>query len=303
MPNATTDPLLPSRLVRESAQMGVLPQAAEMLRINVVESTSDLEVLRSTSEYLKSEMEMIRHLISIAASRGQIYRREGAPDSVNAGQHRYDARMSTSQLGQDLWVLERTEHKREGFFVEFGAADGVLLSNTYLLEKQYDWKGILAEPNPLLYTRLLSNRECAAKPSCIGGTRGIEVDFVLSDEFSTMRDYADLDGHGERRQHALDQGQIVRLHTTSLHDFLIENRAPRQIDYMSIDTEGSELEILEAFPFEKWDIRLITVEHNYGETRGRIRELLESKGYAVKDAQWEDWYERHESGVSPQEPV
>src|ERR1017187_1984592 len=53
-------------------------------------------------------------------------------------------RISKSQLRQDLMVLSELDFKRGGYFVEFGATNGVTLSNTYLLEKEYGWTGILA---------------------------------------------------------------------------------------------------------------------------------------------------------------
>ena len=81
-----------------------------------------------------------------------------------------------------------------------------------------------------------------------------------------------------------------RLTTNSLEDFLEKHDAPRQIDYLSIDTEGSEYEILAAFPFEDWDIRLITVEHNFTPMREDIRTLLERHGYVRQEVEWDDWY-------------
>ena len=54
-----------------------------------------------------------------------------------------------SQAGQDRYVLNTIYKKglRGGFFIEMGAADGVLLSNTHVFEKNYGWKGILVEPS------------------------------------------------------------------------------------------------------------------------------------------------------------
>jgi hypothetical protein len=51
-----------------------------------------------------------------------------------------------AQLFQDLLVLFLLEEKRDGYFIEFGAMDGVTLSNTFLLESRYGWRGIVAEP-------------------------------------------------------------------------------------------------------------------------------------------------------------
>jgi len=80
--------------------------------------------------------------------------------------------------------------------------------------------------------------------------------------------------------------------TESLDDLLNRLKAPREIDYLSVDTEGSEYEILLTFPFDRWNVRLLTVEHNFSDTRTKLRFLLESHGYKCTEAQWDDWYER-----------
>ena len=69
--------------------------------------------------------------------------------------------------------------------------------------------------------------------------------------------------------------------------------APKKIDYLSIDTEGTELEILSAFDFSKYTIRIITCEHNYTSARGKINKLLIKKGYVrmYQDlSMFDDWY-------------
>ena len=79
----------------------------------------------------------------------------------------------------------------------------------------------------------------------------------------------------------------------SLNDLLAHWDAPRRIDYPSIDTEGSELDILTAFDFDAWDVRLITVEHNHGPQRQGLIELLTAKGYRRKFKHLsgvDDWY-------------
>ena len=93
--------------------------------------------------------------------------------------------------------------------------------------------------------------------------------------------------HGDKRAAYLAAGQVVSLIGISLNDFLEQHKAPREIDYLSIDTEGSEFEILQDFPFERWHIRLLTVEHNFTQRRIDIRALLEKNGYLCMEQQWE----------------
>ena len=87
-----------------------------------------------------------------------------------------------------------------------------------------------------------------------------------------------------------DQYPVV---TISLGDLLNFYKAPREIDYLSIDTEGSEYEILSAFDFAKYKIKIITVEHNWTDNRKKIFDLLLSNGYQqVHDnaTHCDDWY-------------
>ena len=77
----------------------------------------------------------------------------------------------------------------------------------------------------------------------------------------------------------------------SLGDFLRQNDAPRLIDYLSLDTEGNEWDILKAFPLQDWTIKLISVEHNFTATRENIHQLLVGHGYQRREREWDDWYE------------
>jgi hypothetical protein len=66
---------------------------------------------------------------------------------------------TNSQNFQDIWALYENGFKYDGFFVEFGATNGIDGSNTYFLEKDYYWTGILAEPNPNVLDELVKNRQ------------------------------------------------------------------------------------------------------------------------------------------------
>jgi hypothetical protein len=88
-------------------------------------------------------------------------------------------------------------------------------------------------------------------------------------------------------------GQRYPVATVSLNDLLAHWSAPRRIDYLSIDTEGSELDILSRLDFAAYDVRLITVEHNFSDRREAIFELLAAHGYVRKFealSSVDDWY-------------
>jgi hypothetical protein len=85
-------------------------------------------------------------------------------------------------------------------------------------------------------------------------------------------------------------GDLIEVTTTSLMDLLQQNQAPPVIDYLSIDTEGSELEILAGIDWGRHQFRCITVEHNFTAQREGIQALLEAQDYQRLEAQWDDWY-------------
>ncbi len=202
---------------------------------------------------------------------------------------------SHAQLLQDLFVLHRTGSKRNGYFVEFGATDGVDLSNTCMLERRHGWNGILAEPYPVWHAALAANRRAAIDHRCVWTASGEQMAFVAAHapELGSLRAYADDDVHAARR--TADASEI-QVDTVSLVDLLEQHGAPRDIDYLSVDTEGSELDILSAFDFSRYRIRIISVEHNYMDaTREGIRLLLAEHGYRREFesfSNWDDWYVR-----------
>ena len=293
-PKADLPLLARSRQIRETTRLGLLPEAADLLAIDLAEVQKAPHDHAARVAMLDTRLMQLKHELSISLARDQIYR--GADDSTDTLSPSPDdlRRRSVSQLGQDLWVLEKLNFKRDGYFVEFGATDGVLLSNTLLLERDFGWRGLCAEPNPDFFLQLRQNRKCKALDTCIGTRTGDVVDFILADEYGGIADYADLDHLGAHRKAFAAAGKSVQMTTQSLHDFLTRNGAPRDIDYLSIDTEGNEYDILSTFPFKEWNIRLITVEHNFSEQRDSIRQLLAQHGYIRTESQWDDWYELSE---------
>lgn len=198
---------------------------------------------------------------------------------------------SRSQLRQDLFVLSRLGFKRDGFFVEFGATDGHELSNTWLLEKQFGWRGVLAEPARIWHERLRRNRAAVIETDCVWKVTGAEVEFAEIPEaaLSTVADLSDKDSHRSRRR----RSTRYAVRTVTLADMLQRHGAPAEIDYLSIDTEGSEYDILQAHDFGRFRFRVITCEHNHTPNRQRIHDLLAGKGYRrVLEPQslFDDWY-------------
>jgi FkbM family methyltransferase len=198
---------------------------------------------------------------------------------------------SHGQFLQDLWVAYELKSRREGFFVEFGAADGVHASNSLYLERELGWRGILAEPARVWREALTRNRRCAIDTRCVWSRTGETVTFnqPAIALHSTIDSYSAADGHAATRV----EGERYPVETVSLMDLLRTWDAPARIDYLSLDTEGSELDILQAFDFSAYDVRLITVEHNHTDKRRPLYDLLTANGFVrrfEKLSNVDDWY-------------
>ena len=198
---------------------------------------------------------------------------------------------SMAQLQQDLFALITSNFKVGGYFVEFGATNGINLSNSFLLEKHYGWSGILAEPARSWHPTLIKNRNVIIETKCVWSCSG---DFVLFNEtevgeLSTVDSLSAKDMHSDLRR----KGQKYEVETVSLEDLLICHNAPKYIDFLSIDTEGSEFEILNSFSFEKFTFGFICCEHNYTPNRDLVFNLLTNNGYirVFSDfSKFDDWY-------------
>ncbi|MEM7463376.1 MAG: FkbM family methyltransferase [Pseudomonadota bacterium] len=196
-----------------------------------------------------------------------------------------------AQLGQDAFALIANDFKRDGFFVEFGATNGVDLSNSFLLEKSFGWRGILAEPSPAWHSALYENRDCFIEPNCVWKESGkkLKFDVVKRGEFSTLSQFSAGDMHSETRK----KSNTILIETISLLDLLKKYDAPLKIDYLSVDTEGSEFDILSVFEFEQYRFGCITVEHNFTPQRSKIHDLLVENGYKrvfPNLSRFDDWY-------------
>lgn len=292
------DILTHTRSVRELSRLGLLQQAAGLVENemeNLVAPKGPTSNVAAKMTMLASEMELINNELTLAYKKRQLYTTsDRVGESATSCESGRLEELSPSQLGQDLWVLEKTDYKREGYFVEFGATDGVLLSNTYLLEKEFGWDGLCAEPNPKYFAELKNNRNCKLSNACIAGETGKQVEFIFANEYGGIEEFANSGMHKEKVDSYKALGRKAVLETISLDDFLLANKAPKNIDYLSIDVEGSEYEILKNFPFDKWNIKLITAEHNFEEQREKIMTLLSGLGYQRKSCEWDDWYYKDE---------
>jgi FkbM family methyltransferase len=170
---------------------------------------------------------------------------------------------SRGQCFQDVAALMFASREESGFFVEVGTGDGELHSNSYMLERIFGWSGVLFEPDRRYHGKLRSTRTARLETRPAFSKNDVRLRFLESAEsgaLSTLEGFQAEDGRAR-------SGRTHEVRTVTLDRALEEAAAPRTIDFLSIDTEGSELEVLAGIDFGRWDVRFMTVEHNY--VRGR----------------------------------
>ena len=178
---------------------------------------------------------------------------------------------SYSDWSQDLWVMSRLKGKRNGFFVELGASDGIGSSNTLLMERHYGWSGICIEPNPDFYEKLVKNRKCICDNSCIAGERK-QVNFRVAAYYSGIEDELK-----EWHRSEWEGGEAISRATKLLSDVLDQYGAPSTIDYISLDIEGGEEKVIRTFPFDRYQVLTMTIERS----NASLDEEVRSKGFAI----------------------
>ena len=206
---------------------------------------------------------------------------------------------SNSQLFQDTFVDFVFQKDRNRKFLEFGATNGAELSNSYMLETRRGWSGVLAEPDPQWHEDIKINRPNSKIIfDCIYSRSGEKLKFFSSENgvLSSLKNHAQDDASGPlfaNSKNRLNKYKEIDVITISLNDVFEKYFNGHAIDYMSVDTEGSEYEILSNFNFEKYHPSVVTVEHNYTNYQNKIDELFAENGYArifSKFTGFDAWY-------------
>lgn len=196
-----------------------------------------------------------------------------------------------SQYQQDEILNEYVfKNKKNGIFVDIGAHDGITINNTYFFEKELGWTGLCIEPMPDVFEKLKKNRTCRCIQGCIAPQAG-KAQFlrVIGDQDKILI-IEMLSGLVERyeQQHLkrIDDEltkhggskQILEVECYTINDLLEQNNI-KYVDYLSIDTEGGELEILKSIDYQRFDIRVIDVENNYDDPLFRL--FMVTQGYVL----------------------
>jgi FkbM family methyltransferase len=210
---------------------------------------------------------------------------------------------SKSQIQQDIILDQQIfKEKSNGVFVEVGALDGFGASNTWFFEMERNWSGLLIEPNPVEFNKRNQHpRPNSIFENCAISDVEMNINFLsiegpcnvlsgIMEFYNTQhleRINTELEmysNHPEGHELYSRKEQIpmkaVRLES------LFNKHNITKIDFISIDVEGAELQVLNSINFDKVDISVFMIENNYG--LEKETEFLSSKGYKLLgNIQWD----------------
>lgn len=190
------------------------------------------------------------------------------------------------QALQDKWVIEFFDYKQSGYFLDIGAMDGYTSSNTYILEKQYNWDGICVECQDIHITKLEKNRNCKIVKKGIWNKNGY---FSFNPHTSSI---------------VQNFYPAPPIETYTFKKLFEKYNVPTIIDYISLDIEGAEYEALTQFPFNTHISILWTIEHNsylIGQSlKNNIKKTMLENDYVIavenvacadsNNGAFEDWF-------------
>jgi len=180
----------------------------------------------------------------------------------------------------EAYYLKHFAVGRNGFFVECGAGNGLVQTNTGHLQRELGWSGLLIESHDLLYSELIKNR-VRAGVKCLHETVGPDNGEVLFDEI--IYDGSPWSEYLGRSSIVNKQGRFTTRKTArGMSRILREHDAPRIIDYCVIDVEDSAPAVLRTLNLDEFSVKFLAVEmRRVGDYCNAVNSIL-AKGYSLK---------------------
>ena len=173
-----------------------------------------------------------------------------------------------SRFGQEVWVLQLCNFKRDGYFVDIGCGNPKVHNNTFLLEEAFAWKGLCVDP----LGRNMKLRKCEYHRGLVYHTDA-EVEFVEEAE-----ENSGIVGYGPPKK-----GPSVFKEAKCTESVLKMHAVPPQVDYLSVSVQGAELSVLRGIDFENRIFKMITVEDGNEESRRYdICSFMRARGYEMR---------------------
>ena len=245
------------------------------------------EETKVLSKLYQDEKEILSHLMYGPPGHHQQQHESGwKPIHIFYGDDKHLAYLGReSQVKQDKLVMSILNNPKNGYFIDLAANDATNLSNTFQLEKQLDWNGICIEPNPIYWTSL-SHRKCHVVGAVVGKERMAEIQFRMYPDLKKRAPSGGIEGYVDPNI-PRSKEKSVDLYTVPFLEILEKFHAPFEIDYMSLDVEGAEFLVMEAFPFDKYLFKVMTIERPNQD----LVNLLLKNGYLYLAANNEDGME------------
>ncbi|XP_039310977.1 uncharacterized protein LOC105200111 isoform X2 [Solenopsis invicta] len=187
-------------------------------------------------------------------------------------------------MGQSSAIREIFNNKKNGFFIECGAYDGEIRSNTLFLERFNGWSGLLIEADPINFTKMLQkNRKAYLSPTCISITKSpIVASFLMARNVGRLHERENTTKNTPTNTpDVAHTGEHIRVQCLPLTIY-IAALGVKTIDYFSLDIEGNEIDVLETIPFNEVDIKTLSVEYIHN-AKGQkyLIDMMDRKGYYV----------------------
>lgn len=199
---------------------------------------------------------------------------------------------SHAQFREDELLEEIFGDRAHGYCAEIGAYDGRTGSASYRFE-QRGWECLLVEPIPALFEQIKAHRSCLAVNCAVSSEEG-EATFFIAEHFEQI---SGLDMTAEQRDWIDGEGGTVQEITvrTATLDTLLEEAGFPELQFITIDVEGHEADVLGGFTLERHRPRVVIVEDNTVEGNKPMAAHLQSHGYVhFRRTGVNEWY-AHES--------
>lgn len=193
-----------------------------------------------------------------------------------------------SQFQQDKIINETYFHNMKGgIFVDIGAHNGVIFNNTLFFEKELDWTGICIEPIPEVFQQLKENRKCKCIQGCVTDSSKDSLFFraatyaINTEMLSGLAKTYDPDQYLQMMHEVGQTGgqlQVLTVNCFKIND-LLKHSNICHVNFLSIDTEGGEFEILQSIDYDRFKIDIISVDDSYQDPR--FIPFLEKKGFKL----------------------
>jgi len=181
----------------------------------------------------------------------------------------------------DRWIFEGM---RQGTFIDIGAHDGITYSNSFFFETVRGWRGVAIEPNPDAFAKAAANRNCTVLNCCVSNETGTAPFLKISGYSEMLSGIADS-YHPEHRQRVEEElrqfggsAEMISVETRNLND-IASQCGLAEVHYLSIDTEGNELSILQSVDFNRLFVHAATVEYNFEPVKAQMISLMHARGF------------------------